>query len=205
MLDDRLAALDASFIQIEDESSMVHVGGVQLFSGSPPRFDELLEHVEGRLEELPRFRQRLATVPLNLGRPRWVDDDRFRLRYHVRRTALPEPGGREELRALCGRLWSNRLDMRKPLWEIWLIEGLEGDRFALLSKYHHSLVDGLAMMQVLQTTLDDEPDPEPRGATRRRWKPRPGPSRARLMAEALVERTGLPDARALLGGAARAP
>jgi len=141
---DRLSAVDASFLAQEGRSSHMHVGAVLLFEGPPPTHEELIAHVESRLQLVPRYRQKLAFPRLEMGRPLWVDDPRLNIEYHVRHTALPSPGSIEELRALAGRIFSQRLDRSKPLWEMWLVQGLEGNRFALISKTHHALVDGIS-------------------------------------------------------------
>src|SRR5437763_11019567 len=119
----------------------MHVASVTTFEGSPPDYEQLLEAIDKRLHLVPRYRQRLAFVPLGQGRPRWVDDPHFNVRYHVRHSALPAPGGYHELARLVGRLMSQQLDRSKPLWELWLVEGLEDDAFALVGKTHHALVD----------------------------------------------------------------
>ena len=188
MVGDRLSALDASFLHIEDSSAHMHVASVMLFEGPPPPYDELLEAIERRLGLVPRYRQRLAYVPLGQGRPRWVDDPHLNLRYHVRVTALPSPGSEEQLMDLAGRVFSQQLDRDKPLWEIWLVEGLEDDRFALLAKTHHALVDGVSGIDIVSVLFDTSP--EPAAPTGRR--------RALAAASAPVER---PAARR---GAARA-
>ena len=204
MTDDRLSALDASFLHLEDASAHMHVASVMLFEGDPPSHGELVDAVERRLHLVPRYRQRLASVPLGQGRPKWVDDPRLNLEYHVRATALPPPGTEEQLRALAGRVFSQPLDRDKPLWELWLAEGLEGGRFALLSKTHHALVDGVSGMDLVTVLFDSSPEPaapvDPGGS----WLPRPLPSGAELLGEALVERTAPREvqrtARALLRG-----
>jgi WS/DGAT/MGAT family acyltransferase len=127
----------------------MHVAGVMIFEGSPPPYDELLASIERRLGLVPRYRQRLAFVPFAQGRPKWVDDPHLNLRYHVRSTALPSPGSEQQLKELAGRVFSQQLDRDKPLWEIWLVDGLEGDRFAMLSKTHHSLVDGVSGVDIM--------------------------------------------------------
>ena len=124
MAADRLTALDASFLHLEDESSHMHVAGVSIFAGEPPTYEEMLEHVGGRLSLVPRFRQKLRFVPYGQGRPVWVDDPHFNLKYHVRSTALPPPGSEEQLKNLASRVFAQQLDRTKPLWEIWLVEGL---------------------------------------------------------------------------------
>ena len=142
MTKDRLSPLDASFLHLEDATSHMHMAAALIFAGKPPPYERLLAHVESRLGLVPRYRQRIAEVPLAQARPRWVDDERFDLRYHVRNTALPEPGSEYELQVLAGRVFSHHLRRDRPLWEMWLVEGLDRGRFAILSKTHHALVDG---------------------------------------------------------------
>ncbi len=187
--DDRLSALDASFLHLEDASAHMHVASVMLFEGDPPSHGELVEAVERRLHLVPRYRQRLASVPLGQGRPKWVDDPRLNLEYHVRATALPPPGTEQQLRALAGRVFSQPLDRDKPLWELWLAEGLEGGRFALLSKTHHALVDGVGGVDLVTVLFDSSPEPAAPADPGRSWLPRPLPSGVELLGEALVERT----------------
>ncbi|MBN1529627.1 MAG: wax ester/triacylglycerol synthase family O-acyltransferase [Thermoleophilaceae bacterium] len=187
-----MSAQDASFLHIENSSAHMHVASVMLFEGPPPPYDELLEGIERRLGLVPRYRQRLAFVPLAQGRPRWVDDPHLNLRYHVRVTALPLPGSEEQLMELAGRVFSQQLDRDKPLWEIWLVEGLEGDRFALLAKTHHALVDGVSGMDIVSVLFDTSPEPAAPTATGDRWLPRPLPSSAQLLGEALLERATVP-------------
>jgi diacylglycerol O-acyltransferase / wax synthase len=179
------------------------VASVMLFEGDPPPYDELLEHIERRLHLVPRYRQKLAFVPLGQGRPRWVDDPHLNLRYHVRSTALPSPGSEEQLRALAGRVFAQQLDRDKPLWEIWLAEGVEGSRsgdsptggpgrFAVLGKTHHALVDGISGVDITTVLFDTSPEPAAPADPGERWLPGPLPSRAQLLGEALVERTTVP-------------
>jgi diacylglycerol O-acyltransferase / wax synthase len=189
---DRLTALDTSFLHLEDASAHMHVASVMLFEGPPPPYDELLEAIERRLSLVPRYRQRLAFVPLAQGRPKWVDDPHLNLRYHVRYTALPSPGSEEQLKDLAGRVFAQQLDRDKPLWELWLAEGLEGDRFALLAKTHHALVDGISGMDIVSVLFDTSPEPAAPTDPGDRWLPRPLPSRAQLLGEALVERATIP-------------
>src|SRR5215212_3573386 len=170
----------------------MHVASVMLFEGDPPPYDELLEGIKRRLHLVPRYRQRLANVPLGQGRPVWVDDPHLNLRYHVRSTALPAPGSEEQLKALAGRVFSQQLDRDKPLWEIWLVDGLEGDRFAVLSKTHHALVDGISGVDIMSVLFDTSPQPAAPTDTGDRWLPRPLPSAAQLLGEALVERATIP-------------
>src|SRR5881275_2938641 len=190
---DRLTGLDASFLHLESDAAHMHVAGVMLFAGSPPDRDELVEAISSRLHLVPRYRQKLAFVPFGQGRPRWVDDPHLNLDYHVRSTALPPPGSENELRALAGRVFSQRLDRDKPLWELWVVEGLEGgERFAVLSKTHHALVDGVSGVDIMSVLFDTSPDPPAPAAPGKRWLPRPLPSRTQLLAEALLERAVVP-------------
>jgi WS/DGAT/MGAT family acyltransferase len=181
----------------------MHVASVMRFEGEPPPYDDLLDHIERRLHLVPRYRQRLASVPLGQGRPRWVDDPHLNLRYHVRSTALPSPGSEDQLKALAGRVFSQQLDRDKPLWEIWMVEGVEGGGFALLAKTHHALVDGISGVDIVTVLFDTSPEPAAPADPGARWLPRPLPSRAQLLGEALVERATVPaeavrTARALL-------
>jgi diacylglycerol O-acyltransferase / wax synthase len=207
MSTDRLSPLDASFLHLEDEAAHMHVAGAMLFGGDAPAHDEFIEYVEQRLHLVPRYRQKLAYVPFGQGRPKWVDDPHFNLRYHVRVTALPAPASEAQLRTLAGRVFSQQLDRGKPLWELWLVEALEGGRFALLSKTHHALVDGISGVDIASVLFDAAREPAvPAAAPSGRWVPRPAPSRAQLLAEALRERASVPGelARSLRAGA-RAP
>ena len=192
MAGDRLTGLDASFLHIEDASSHMHVASVMTFEGPPPPYDELLETFERRLPLVPRYRQRLAFVPFAQGRPSWVDDPHLNLRYHVRNTALPSPGSERQLKDLAGRVFSQQLDRDKPLWEVWLVDGLEDDRFAVLSKTHHALVDGISGVDIISVLFDTAPEPAAPTDPGERWLPRPLPSRAQLLAEALLERATIP-------------
>jgi diacylglycerol O-acyltransferase / wax synthase len=170
----------------------MHVASVLLFDGDPPPYDELLANIERRLHLVPRYRQRLAFVPFGQGRPRWVDDPHLNLRYHVRATALPSPGSEGQLRALAGRVFAQPLDRDKPLWELWLVEGVEDGRFAVLSKTHHALVDGVSGVDIGTVLFDTAPVPEAPPDPGRGWLPRPLPSRAQLLGEALLERATVP-------------
>src|SRR4029450_2105855 len=131
---DRLSPLDASLLPVEDDVNHMHIGSIGIFEGPPPAYEELTATVGGRLSLVPRYRQRIATGPLSLGRPVWVDDPHFNIEYHVRHTALPSPGGDRELRRLVGRVMSQQLDRTKPLWEIWMVEGLDDNRWAMVSE-----------------------------------------------------------------------
>jgi diacylglycerol O-acyltransferase / wax synthase len=189
---DRLTGLDSSFLHLERDSAHMHVAGCMVFKGAPPAYDELLEHVVSRLHLVPRYRQRLAFVPLNQGRPVWVDDPHFNVHFHLRHTALPPPGGEAQLKRLAGRVFSQALDRSRPLWELWLVEGLPQDRFALLSKTHHALVDGVSGVDIATVLFDSSPDPLPVAPPEQPWVPRPLPSSAQLLADALLERATAP-------------
>jgi WS/DGAT/MGAT family acyltransferase len=201
---DRMSAQDASFLHIESDERPMHVGGVSMFEGPPPPFDEVIAAVGAKLALVPRYRQVVRFVPLGVARPVWVDDPHFNLGYHVRRTALPQPGGDAELRTLVGRVMSQNLDRSKPLWEMWVVEGLGESRWALVSKVHHCMVDGVAGTDLMTVLLDRErsaapPPPQP-------WAPDPPPATGRLLAEAIVERAANPFAAAAqLGGSLRTP
>ena len=190
---DRLTGLDASFLHLEAQGTAhMHVAGIYVFAGPGPGYDELVAHLLARLDLVPRYRQRLATVPLGQGRPVWVDDPHFNVRYHVRHTALPAPGGDEELKRLAGRLMSQQLDRHKPLWEMWLIEGLEDGRFAIVGKTHHALVDGISGVDISTVLFDASPEPAPVPRAAEPWVPRPVPTGPQLLGEALVERGTIP-------------
>ncbi len=188
---DRLTSIDASFLSNESSSSHMHVGAVLIFEGPPPKYEDLLAHVQSRLETVPRFRQKLAFPPFEAGRPLWVDDPTFNLGYHVRHTALPEPGAEEQLMRLTGRVFSQALDRSKPLWELWLVQGLERNRFALLSKTHHALVDGVAGVDIATVLFDVKPVPEPAGEIDE-WTPKPEPSTAQLLVRGAADLASVP-------------
>src|ERR687893_990181 len=173
---DRLTAVDASFLAQEGPTSHMHGGAVMIFDGPAPAYDDLADHVRSRLHLVPRSRHKLAFPPLETGRPLWVDDPNFNLEYHLRHTGLPEPGSEEQLRALAARIHSQRLDRTKPLWELWLVQGLHDGRFALISKTHHALVDGVAGVDLATVLFDLEPTPPPHPHENVPWTPQPEPS-----------------------------
>src|SRR5881392_2245147 len=179
---DRLSSIDASFLHNEGQSSHMHVGGLTIFEGPPPAIQYFLDHIRGRLHLVPRYRQKLAVPPLETGRPLWVDDASFNLEYHIRHTALPQPGTEAQLRALAARIHSQRLDRTKPLWELWLVQGLEDGRFALISKTHHALVDGVAGVDLATVLFDLEPVPPPLAHEGEPWVPQREPSAAAMAA-----------------------
>jgi WS/DGAT/MGAT family acyltransferase len=200
----RLSSQDASFLHLEDAVSHMHIGSVGIFEGPPPAQGALEEMVRGHLGGLPRYRQRVHFVPLALGRPVWVDDPHFNLGYHLRRTALPEPGGDQELRNLTGRVMSQQLDRARPLWETWVIEGLDQGRWALLTKVHHCMVDGVSGAELMSVVLDEEREPEPPAAPE--WSAERMPGGAELAARAMAVRVAspVPAARDLLASPQRA-
>jgi diacylglycerol O-acyltransferase / wax synthase len=182
---DRMSATDAGFYFAESENAPLHVGSVAVFDGPPPSYGDLVRLLLSKLPMVPRYRQRVRPVPLQLGRPLWVDDPHFQILYHVRHTALPKPGSGDQLRNLAGRVLGQRLDMAKPLWEAWLVEGLEDDRWAIISKVHHCMVDGVAGSDLMQLIFDLTPDAahgEPKD-----WTPQRSPSSVSLVAGAVAE------------------
>jgi len=185
---DRLTGLDSSFLHLERDGTHMHVASTTLFEGPAPPYLEFREHIESRLHLVPRFRQKLRFVPFGQGRPVWVDDPHLNLAYHVRHTSLPEPGSEKQLRVLAARIFSQQLDRSKPLWELWLVEGLKGDRFAIVGKTHHCMVDGVSGVDITTVLFDTEREPAGESKPLERWIPEPEPSRAQLLAEALVER-----------------
>jgi WS/DGAT/MGAT family acyltransferase len=170
----------------------MHVAGCMVFEGTAPPYEELVAQIISRLHLVPRYRQRLAFVPLNQGRPVWVDDPHFNVNFHVRHTALPRPGGDGQLKRLAGRVFSQALDRARPLWELWLVEGLSDDRFALLSKTHHALVDGISGVDIATVLFDSSPEPMPVAPPEHAWVPRPLPTSAQLLADAVLERATAP-------------
>ena len=202
---DRLTGLDASFLHLEDDGmAHMHVAGIYVFDGPAPAYDDLVAHLVSRLDLVPRYRQRLAEVPLGQGRPVWVDDPHFSPRYHVRHTGLPAPGGDAQLKRLVGRLMSQQLDRHKPLWEMWLVDGLGAPstderseasrvgRFAIIGKTHHALVDGISGVDITNVLFDVAPQPVPSARNAEPWVARPTPTGAQLLTEALLERATIP-------------
>ena len=184
---DRLTALDSSFLHQEKAGAHMHVGALTIFEGPPPTYAEYLEQVESRLGQVPRYRQKLAFPRFEAGHPFWIDDPDFSLEYHVRHTALPSPGTVEQLRELVGRIFSQRLDRTKPLWENWLVQGLEGNRWALIPKAHHALVDGVGGVDLMAVLFDvTAVPPAPPPEAERRWRPHEEPSGVELVAKGLT-------------------
>ena len=193
---DRLTALDSTFLHLEDHSSAhMHVASVMVFEGAAPTLTALVDHVQSRLHLVPRYRQRLATVPFGQGRPLWVDDPHFNPYYHIRHTALPRPADDAALKQLAGRLFSQRLDRSKPLWEIWLVQSMAGGRFALIATTHPALVDGVSGVDITTVLFDTAAEPAPTGGgwdSNQTWSAKPLPGQAKLLGEALMERTTVP-------------
>ncbi len=188
---DRLTAVDASFLTNEKSSAHMHVGALLIFEGPPPKYTDLVEHVRGRLAMVPRFRQKLVVPPLEMGRPLWADDVNFNLTYHIRHTALPSPGGEAQLKRLTGRVFSQQLDRSKPLWEMWLVQGLERDRFAILTKTHHAMVDGISGVDIGTVLFDFEAVPESL-EIEDDWVPQSAPGTAELVARGVSDAIGTP-------------
>ncbi|HEY7940084.1 MAG TPA: wax ester/triacylglycerol synthase domain-containing protein, partial [Acidimicrobiales bacterium] len=182
---DRMSPLDASFLHMEDNVSHMHIGSVAVFAGPPPPFAEVRAMLRGKLALVPRYRQVARFVPFDLGRPVWVDDEHFNLEYHLRHTALPSPGSEEQLRLLVSRLMGLQLDRARPLWEMWMVEGLEGDRWAIVSKVHHAIVDGVSGAELLSIIMDLSPEPSP--PVPDHWEPEPGPSSLQLATQAISD------------------
>jgi WS/DGAT/MGAT family acyltransferase len=183
--------VDASFLSNEKTNAHMHVGALLIFEGPPPKYVDLVEHVRGRLSQVPRFRQKLVVPPLEAGRPLWADDVNFNLSYHIRHTALPEPGGEAELKRLTGRIFSQQLDRSKPLWELWLVQGLERDRFAILTKTHHAMVDGISGVDIGTVLFDFEPIPEP-ATSSEDWVPQPEPGTRELVTRGVGDLAAAP-------------
>jgi len=188
---DRLTAVDASFLTNESSSSHMHVGAILIFEGPPPKYTDLVEHVRSRLPLVPRFRQKLVVPPLEAGRPLWADDVNFNLTYHIRHTALPEPGGEEQLKQLAGRVFSQQLDRSKPLWELWLAQNLERNRFAILTKTHHAMVDGVSGVDIGTVLFDLERKAKPM-ELEDDWVPQPEPGTTELVARGIADAVAAP-------------
>ncbi len=203
---DRLTALDRGFLDIEESNLHMHVGSVAIFDSGDLKtpdggidIERLRSYVAARLHRVPRYRQRIAYTPIE-HHPIWVDDPHFNVNYHVRHTALPRPGDERQLKRLAGRLRSQQLDRGKPLWELWVVEGLQGDRFALASKVHHCMIDGISGAEILQQLFTphpqlEAPDPKP-------YQPRASPSTTALLRSATSQ--GLSAPKSLMRAASRA-
>jgi diacylglycerol O-acyltransferase len=183
---ERLSPADVAFFYLEGRTTPQHVGGLAILEAPGDGFDyeRLVRLLEERISLVPRYRQKMRTVPGNLANPIWVDDPAFDITYHVRRSALPRPGTDTALLEFCARIQSRLLDRDRPLWEMYLVEGLADGRIAVVTKTHHSMVDGIGAIDIAQVLLDAAP--EPRRTVEGLWMPEPEPSRGRLVAEALL-------------------
>ncbi|HEY4451708.1 MAG TPA: wax ester/triacylglycerol synthase family O-acyltransferase [Solirubrobacteraceae bacterium] len=173
-----MSAIDSSFLHVENDTTPMHIGGVSIFAGPPPPFEQLRAMVAAKLELVPRYRQKVRFVPLAAGPPVWVADPHFSLSYHLRHTAIPAPGGEAELRQMASRVFSQHLDRNKPLWELWVVEGLDAGRWALLSKVHHCMVDGVAATDLMSVMFSDDST----GASLEPWSAPPEPSGLSILA-----------------------
>jgi diacylglycerol O-acyltransferase len=190
---DRLSTMDSSFLYLEAPNTPMHVGSLTLFQEQPGVFDHesLVALIRDRIAYVPRYRQRLREVPGRLAHPVWVDDERFDVTYHVRRSALPAPGTIEQLHDLVARIMSRPLDRRHPLWEVYLVEGVQGNRFALLSKTHQAMVDGVTAVDIGEVILEESD--QVRGAPVSTWRPAREPSTVELVAGALGDAVAHPN------------
>jgi diacylglycerol O-acyltransferase / wax synthase len=178
---DRLSPLDVSFLYLEEPTAVMHVGSVAIFHCPDPDFalDSLVGLVRDRIAYLPRYRQRVRMVPWRLGPPVWVDDEKFDLNFHVRHSALASPGGPTQLAEVVARIQARPLSRNRPLWELYLVEGLADNQFAIITKTHQALVDGIHAVDIAQLLLDDSPrSVEPRTNT---WSPAPEPTDVELI------------------------
>lgn len=182
---DRLSPLDATFLHIEDGVNHMHIASCARFAGPAPKYTDVVALFRSKLPLVPRYRQRVRFVPGGLGRPVWVDDPHFRIDYHVRHTALPPPGSDGQLRDLMGRLMSQQLDRNRPLWETWMVEGLADGSWALISKVHHCMVDGVSGTDLMAVVLDASPKGSKVAPDD--WSPAPEPSDADLLRDALSD------------------
>jgi len=189
---ERLSSLDTSFLNLEDATTPMHVGSVMVFNAPTGGFDyeSLVTLISQRIAYVPRYRQRIKTVPVGLANPVWVDDTHFDMSYHVRRSALPRPGSDEQLEELVARIQPRPLDRNRPLWEVYLVEGLAENRFAIITKTHHSLVDGISAVDIGNVLVDGNPTASEGVLTT--WRARPEPSGAELVVAALTEAARTP-------------
>ena len=185
-----LSAQDAAFLFAESACSHMQIAAVATFEGPVPSQDELSAMVDAKLDRLPRYRQIVRMMPFDVSEPYWIDDPDFDLAYHLRRTALPRPGSAQELQNLVGRVMSQKLDRTRPLWEMWVVEGLAEDRWALLCKTHHCLADGVSGVALIATMLDPTPAFTPPAPSN--WSPRPPPRTSELVTKALLRGWRMP-------------
>ena len=201
---ERMSALDAEFLHLEDGVNHMHIGACAVFEGPCPTDDEARGLFTAALPRIPRYRQRLHTIPFELGRPVWEDDPTFALADHLFHTTVAAPGGDDELQDLMAGVMSTELDRRHPLWEAWVVDGLADDRWALLAKVHHCIVDGVAGMDLMEVVLDDSPTAAAESTGRDEWEAEPGPSDTRLAMDAVGDLVQplLAASRRLLGAVA---
>ena len=201
---ERLSPLDATWLHLERDVQQLHVGSALLFEGPAPSYAEFCAAIGSRLDLVPRYRQRVLRVPLELGRPVWADDLRFSLGDHVRQATLPGPGTEASLCELAAGIMSEHLDLSRPLWETWLFDGLEGGRWAMVNKTHHSMIDGISGADIIDVLLDHGPHAEARLPAP--WTPQAEPSSARLASSALEDLLQVPlEVGQVLAGAVRSP
>jgi WS/DGAT/MGAT family acyltransferase len=180
-----MSPIDSSFLHIENDATPMHIGGVSIFEGPPPPFDDLRAMVAGKLELVPRYRQKFRFVPLAAGPPVWIDDPHFSLDYHLRHTAIPAPGSEQQVRQMAARVFSQHLDRNKPLWELWTVEGMQDGRWALLSKVHHCMVDGVAATDRMSVMFSDDTAAARQGPE---WSAPPEPSGIEVLMRTVVRR-----------------
>jgi diacylglycerol O-acyltransferase len=196
-----MSPVDSSFLHLENDTTPMHIGAVSIFEGPPPPFDDLRAMVAGKLGLVPRYRQKIRFVPFAAGPPVWIDDPHFSLDYHLRHTAIPKPGSEEQLRQMAARVFSQHLDRDKPLWELWAVEGLQRKRWALLSKVHHCMVDGVAATDLMSVMFSDDTAVAENGGGAgsatgdraagppvREWAPAPEPNGAEVLVRTLLRR-----------------
>lgn len=192
-MSDRLSTLDSSFLALEEPTTPMHVGSVMVFDAPSEGFDydRLVGIIERRIAYIPRYRQRVRSVPGRIANPVWIDDERFDVTYHVRRSALPRPGGDEQLEELIARIQPRPLDRSRPLWEVYLVEGLADDRFAIITKTHQALVDGVHAVDIAHLILEDSETPSAESVDDT-WRPSREPSQTELVVSALADTVRTP-------------
>jgi diacylglycerol O-acyltransferase / wax synthase len=191
---DVMSVQDAAFLHIENGNNPMHIGSVAVLEGPPPAYGDLVRLIAAKLPLVPRYRQKVRFAPGGIGRPVWVDDPHFQILYHIRHTAVPPPGGRDELRNLAGRVFAQTLDRSKPLWELWMVEGLQDGRWAVISKVHHCMVDGVSATDLLTVMFDatDAPELTPQMPE---WTPDSEPGTLTVAAHAMVRTVADPFGR----------
>jgi diacylglycerol O-acyltransferase len=180
---ERMSTLDAGFFFVEHKNVPMHLGSLVVFEGPAPAYQDLVDLYAAKIARVPRYRQIVRTAPLQFFRPAWIDDEHFEIGYHVRHAAVPKPGRPRQLRNLAGQIFAQRLDRDRPLWEAWFLEGIEGGRWAIISKVHHCMVDGIGGTDLMTEVFDHGPDPGQ--VTPEHWEPEPGPSVADQVVDGL--------------------